>query len=233
MKECYLKDKCKKYKNGTCMYPDFCIKKFKIDKFYEFAELSELMKKPINLPVDIEDQASYNELTNVIMRVESFVDDGENLYIHSPITGNGKTAWSVNIIKAYIDSIWYEHDLSPVALFVNVPRYLLSIKDAIGNKNEYADRVRSCIMDVPLVVWDDIATKDITEFESENLLSIIDYRFNSCLSNIFTSNVDPADLSGILGRRLSSRIVGNTKKILFTGKDQRLYDSITGNKQNT
>ena len=181
-----------------------------------------MMKYPISLKVDLEDQASHNELENIRRRVLDFIDNGENLYIYSAITGNGKTAWAVRLIQQYVDEIWYKHDLSTVALFVNVPRYLLSIKDAINSKNEYAEHIKECIMDVPLVVWDDIATKDMTEFERENLLSIIDYRFNSCLSNIFTSNVDPSDLYGIVGKRLSSRIVGNTKKIQFTGKDQRL-----------
>lgn len=222
MNECYLKDKCKKAISGECPYPDYCIKKFKTDKFYDFAQLTDKMRLPINLKTDPEDQVTFNELENIRRKVSEFVESGENLYLYSPITGNGKTAWSVNIIKAYIDSVWYKHELSTVALFVNVPRYLLSIKDAIGSHNEYAEQVKANIMDCPLVVWDDIATKDMTEFERENILSIIDYRFNSCLSNIFTSNVDPSDLREIIGKRLSSRIVGNTRKIQFTGRDQRL-----------
>ena len=223
MNKCFAEAGCKKVETHECPFPEFCIKNFKLNTFYNAACLSEKMKLPINVIADPEDQASFDLLENqYLKKINDFVDSGENLYLYSPITGNGKTAWAVKLLKAYIGSIWHKHDLSTVALFINVPRYLLSIKDSIKSKNDYAEHIKETVMDCPLVVWDDIATKDSTEFERENLLSIIDYRFNSGLSNIFTSNADPSDLWSAVGKRLGSRILGNTTQIQFTGRDQRL-----------
>lgn len=71
-----------------------------------------------------------------------------------------------------------------------------------------------------LVVWDDIATKTMTEFETENLLSIINTRIDNGKSNIFTSNISPSYLSDYIGERLASRVLYSTQ-FSFFGKDMR------------
>ena len=107
-------------------------------------------------------------------------------------------------------------------MFISVPRYLLSIKDAISNNNEYANHIKQNVLDADLVIWDDIATKNMTEFETENVLSIIDARINLGKSNIFTSNITNTELPLYIGDRLSSRILGTSEPIKFVGEDKRI-----------
>ena len=153
--------------------------------------------------------------------IEENVRNGSNLYIYSNITGNGKTAWAEKIIQSYIESIWYKSDLLCKALFINVPRFLIALKDSISNHNEYYQHIKENVKDTDLVIWDDIGTKDSTQFEHDNLLSIIDTRMIENKSNIFTSNIQPRNLESYLGPRLSSRIINYSNCIQFVGVDKR------------
>lgn len=224
MCECYLKDICKKYKNKNCEYPEFCLRKFKEDKYFDLGLLSEAQRKPISLFLDADkkDMQAFDTLNKIKNSMCDFVNDGKNLYIFSSITGNGKTAWSLKLIQEYIHKIWYEKDLTCEFLFISVPRYLLSIKDAISNNNEYANHIKKNILSANLVVWDDIATKGMTEFETENILSVVDARINAQKANVFTSNILPQELSLYVGDRLASRIVGNSIQVQFFGNDKRI-----------
>lgn len=236
---CYLCDNCKKYKEGACEYPEFCIKKFKIDTFFKFGLIPESQRADVPLYLDDNmcDLEAFTYLSNIKKSIVSFVESGGNLYIYSRTTGNGKTAWALKLAQTYIGKIWYEKDLSCEVLLIGVPRYLLSIKDAISNNNEYAKHIKENVLSASLVIWDDIATKGMTEFETENVLSIIDARINMGKSNIFTSNITPEELPLYVGDRLASRIIGKSTPVKFTGKDKRVLgrvdDSVTGSKQNT
>lgn len=221
---CYLNEKCKPYKNGQCPFPGFCIKKFKIDKFCDEALLSINQRKNIELFLDASnnDYEAFVKLNNIKNNILNFVESGKNLYIFSTKTGNGKTSWSIKLLQAYISKIWYNHEIKCVGLFISVPRYLLSIKDAISNNNEYANHIKQNVLEADLVIWDDIATKNMTEFETENVLSIIDARINLGKSNIFTSNITNIELPLYVGDRLSSRILGTSEPIKFIGEDKRI-----------
>lgn len=227
---CYLCENCKKYKEGSCTYPDFCIKKFKIDKFFDLGLISESQRADVPLYLDdnLCDETSYTYLNNIKKNISSFVDSGANLYIYSRTTGNGKTAWALKLAQAYIGRIWYERDLTCEVLLIGVPRYLLSIKDAISNNNEYANHIKENVLNASLVIWDDIATKGMTEFETENVLSVIDARINMGKANIFTSNITPEELPLYVGDRLASRIIGKSTPVKFTGKDKRVLGRVDG-----
>ena len=97
---CWLKDTCKKYndlsKECDCRYNDtFCIKLFKLDILYEKSLLTENQRKRVKFVLDANksDREEYIKLQEIENNIEEFVSEGNNLYIHSYITGNGKTAW--------------------------------------------------------------------------------------------------------------------------------------------
>ena len=221
---CYLNENCKAYKNGQCTFPNFCLKKFKVDKFYDLSLLSLTQRKNTELFLDASnnDYDAFMKLNDIKKDILNFVNNGKNLYIFSTKTGNGKTSWSIKLLQAYISKIWYNHEIRCVGLFISVPRYLLSIKDAISNNNEYANHIKQNVLDADLVIWDDIATKNMTEFETENVLSIVDARINLGQSNIFTSNITNTELPLYIGDRLSSRILGTSEPIKFVGEDKRI-----------
>ena len=227
-KDCWLKNTCKKYnssKECACRSNDiFCIKLFKLDELYNIANMSMVQrtKKDLILDADKCDKDAYSELKNFCENIEQNVKSGYNIYIYSSITGNGKTAWAEKIIQSYINSIWYKANLEPpVVLFVSVPSYLIAMKDNISNRNEYFNYIKENAIKADLVIWDDIATKGMTQFEHDNLLAIIDQRMLLNKSNVFTSNIYPEDLEDYLGPRLTSRIRQLSKCIEFKGKDKR------------
>ena len=143
------------------------------------------------------------------------------MYIHSNTCGNGKTAWSLRLIQSYLGSIWYKCDLNCKALFINVPRFLLALKDNITDKNDYIQHIKKYVLNADLVVWDEIATKAATQFEHENLLSLINTRIDYNKSNIYTSNLNPDEIKERLGDRLYSRIVNLSTDIELFGSDKR------------
>ena len=95
------------------------------------------------------------------------------------------------------------------------------LKDNIREGNEYISHIKNNVLDCDLVIWDDIGTKMGTEFEIENLLNIIDARISNNKSNIYTSNMSPAQLNERVGERLYSRIVNTAYNIELKGKDKR------------
>ena len=107
--------------------------------------------------------------------------------------------------------------------------YEMKIKGTKKNCEEWLSRMNDYekenhfwrIFDADIVVFDDIATKGITQFEAENLFSIIDTRMNMGKSNIFTSNIIPSQLNELLGPRLTSRIINLSTVIQFRGRDKR------------
>jgi len=223
--ECWLKEQCKKYKTNKeeCDDGIFCMKLFKLDALYNLSMLSCEQRKHLNLRLDASrvDEDVFIQLKEFQNNIEKFIQEGNNLYLYSNITGNGKTAWAIRLMQSYFNSIWYKTDLICKGLFLSVPRYLLAIKDNISNYNDYANFVKENIFEADVVIWDDIGTKSATSFEHENLLSIIDYRMCYNKANIFTSNVSPEELRDLAGDRLYSRIINYSTCLKFQGEDKR------------
>ena len=160
-------------------------------------------------------------MINIENNIIDFVDNGKNLFIYSYGVGCGKTSWAIRLVQSYFNNIWYKTELKCKALFINVPKFLLSLKDNISNKNEYIEHIKNNVLEADLVVWDEVGTKGLTQFEHENLLSLINTRIDMGKSNIYTSNMRPEELKELLGDRLYSRIVKLSIEIEFKGQDKR------------
>jgi DNA replication protein DnaC len=106
-------------------------------------------------------------------------------------------------------------------LFINVPRFLLSLKDSISTHNDYVEHIKKNILNVDLVVWDELGIKNATQFEHEHLLNLINTRIDYNKSNIYTSNLSSDELKERLGDRLHSRIVNLSTDIELFGSDKR------------
>lgn len=224
--ECWVKDRCKKglSKSSDCQQSIvFCKKLFKLEYLYQNSLLPTNRWKHENLRLDASrvDEEVFNYLISVQDNIEKFIDNGDNLFIYSAITGNGKSSFAIRLLQTYLNSIWYKSDLTCKGLFISVPKYLLAIKDNISQYNEYANKIKNNVFDVDLVIWDDIGTKIATSFEHENMLSIIDHRINEGKSNIFTSNLSPLEIKEFMGDRLYSRIINSSTCLEFKGQDKR------------
>ena len=106
-------------------------------------------------------------------------------------------------------------------LFINVPKYFISLKDSFNNYSEYIDHIKKNVLTADLVVWDDIATKGFTEFETESLLNIINNRVDAGKANIYTSNLAGEELKQAMGDRLYSRVANMSEMIIFKSTDKR------------
>lgn len=223
---CYLKDTCWKFQNTnkTCQETDiFCPRLFRMNYLYDQSLLSvkQRQHKPLRLDADGTDRDEFNKLKSIEDNIEKFVETGTNLYIHSPISGNGKTEWSLRLLQAYISKIWFKSDLRCRVLFINVPRYLISLKESITTPSEYVDHIKKNIFNADIVVFDEIGIKAATTFEFENLLNFINTRIDLGKSNIYTSNLTASELNDRLGSRLYSRILNMSVDIELHGADKR------------
>lgn len=218
---CQYKQNCKLKDSGYCT--EFCERFTKLNYLFKQSLIPDSALSPTILYVDADnsDREVFIYLKSVQNNIKECVHSGVNLYLYSKTPGNGKTSWSLRLLKAYIYSVWHKCDLTPKVLFINVPRYLLELKSNIDIKSDYIAHIKENVLTCDLVIWDDIATKSATEFEHEHLLSMIDNRLYNKKSNIFTSNVLPEELDDLLGGRLASRIINESRLLQFRGKDKR------------
>ncbi len=122
----------------------------------------------------------------------------------------------------YFDEVWAGNGFKPRALFIHVPTFLLKCKD-FGNKDEDFDAMKNMLSTIDLVVWDDIASTDVSAYDYSQLLMYIDSRLLNGLANIFTGNYENRErLEKRVGMKLTSRIWSDsTEVIIFKGGDMR------------
>ena len=208
----------------VCTY-DSCINCIRYSEMKYLMENSGIPKSkqmPQTLIADV-DLEKYTLLADIKSDIVEFVADGENLFICSKYTGNGKTSWAIKLMLKYFDEVWAGNGFKVRALFVNVPTLLLQLKNF---KNPISEEYKKNLMNVDLVVWDEIASTNISNYDYSNLLMYIDYRILNDKSNIFTSNITSAsELEKLVGAKLTSRIWNTSRVIEFKSKDRRSYDS--------
>lgn len=117
--------------------------------------------------------------------------------------GSGKTYLACCIANELLDQ---GHEV----LFMVVPDLLDRLKATYdpARQSSYTEQdVLDAAREVPLLVLDDLGAHNYTEWTSNKLYSIINYRLNYSLPTVITTNIDLADLEQFLGERTTSRIV--------------------------
>lgn len=130
-------------------------------------------------------------------------------------TGLGKTFLSTSIAKVVSEkgySVVYE---TAGALFANFEAIQFSKGD--GDNNELR-RYMSC----DLLILDDLGTELTTAFTMSALYSLINTRLASGKKTIISSNLSRADLRRRYSPQIVSRIEGEYKTLVFTGRDIRI-----------
>ena len=213
---CWLYNNCS---HVDCDKP--CIKRIKLDYLYSAGLITEKQRIRFKFNPDKRDVDTFNYLANISKNILKFVEVGGNLYIHSKQCGNGKTSLALRLIQSYLDKIWAISPLECRVLFINVPRYLLEIKNNISEKSDYIEHISKNVLNADLVVWDDIGTKGLTQFEHENVLSMINARLDAGKANIYTSNLSKEELHESVGDRLYSRVYSLSDDVELFGDDYR------------
>jgi DNA replication protein DnaC len=171
-------------------------------------------------PDDV-DYEQFVRLANIQDNILEFVTQGSNLYLFSQTCGNGKTTWAIKLLLQYFNEVWACNNFRERGLFINVPTFLTKVKAVIGRPDESFERMRELIEDVDVVVWDDIASTKLSDFDYNTLLTYIDKRTLEGKCNIYTGNIIPTDLDKYVGQRLASRVLNHSTVIELKGKDRR------------
>lgn len=222
--DCYLRGTCKKCNSECATNNMFCQKLFRINKLYEEALLTKKQMSYIPLRPDADgtDRDKFLRLSEISNSIIAWVSAGKCLYLHSDVSGNGKTSWAVRFLQSYVGNIWSRSDMSCRCLFINVPKLLMELKDFSGT-NEYINHIKDNIVSADIVVFDEIGTKPATQFEFDNLYSFINSRVDNGKSCVYTSNQTPEQLKLSVGERLYSRIVNLSEVIELRGSDKRSF----------
>jgi DNA replication protein DnaC len=176
----------------------------------------------IDLIPEYKDRPAFNQLLDIKVRIKSWVEFGNNLYICSQHFGNGKTSWAIKLLQNYFNSVWAGNGFRCRGLFIHVPTFLSKFKSTINNRDKDFELLLQRLTEVDLVIWDDIASVKLSNYDHANILSYLDQRLLSEKSNIFTGNATTvAEIEEALGNRLSSRIINSSLKIEFVGNDRR------------
>ena len=216
--DCWYKDICPKYKSNCS---SSCVRFLKMSFLANNALLTPRQQHPIKLLVEDVDLEAYNKLNDIKKNIVKFVQDSNNLLIHSKTTGNGKTEWSLKLIMSYFDKIWPYDDFTVRGLFINVQRFFNTLKEDINESQEYIKHIRDNIVKADLVIWDEIGIKNLSNYEHDYLLSYINARIDNGKSNIFTTNASIQELYELLGDRLYSRIINTSIIVELKGCDKR------------
>lgn len=218
-RDCWYKNVCTKLKTD----PTSCTACF---RFYEMTSLMAQSNIPENrwevskLRADA-DIYEYNYLRDLKSTIKDWVQNGNNIYIYSTNCGNGKTSWAIKLMQAYFDKVWIGNGGKCRGVFISVPTFLVRNKEIINKFDDDFANLKSKLLDADLVIWDDIASTKLSEFDHSLLLAYVDSRILSGKANIFTGNVIPANLTDYVGERLASRILSNCALIQFQNRDMR------------
>ena len=219
-------------RNEECWYKEVCladpsecsncIKFLEMQYLMETSNLPKAKQKPQPLYAPPCDEFAFAQLSEIKSNIVEFVESGKSIYIASEMSGNGKTSWAIKLLLKYFDEIWAGNGFNVRGIFVSVPAFLLKCKDFKATDSEF-EKLKKQLPEVDLVVWDDIASTNISAYDYSQMLMYIDTRLLNGKSNIFTGNFPTKEnLSDKIGVKLASRIFGaNTEVITFTGGDMR------------
>lgn len=214
--------------NRDCWYRDICTNNcsegcIRYKLMYSLFNLSMLPKaqwKYKKLDCLDSDYDAFIQLKNMQDNMESFVNEGRQLYIHSANCGNGKTSWSIRLMYGYFNSIWHKSSFNCKALFISTQKFLFNCKRAISQNVEGFDELCNLITDVDLIIWDDLPCGKFTDYENQILFQYIDDRICSSKANIFTGNANRLECEKLIGNKMTSRIFSDYV-IEFVEEDKR------------
>lgn len=218
------------YKN-VCQIDDCtasCIRYNEIKYLMDTSGIPVAQQIPLKLKIiNPADEKAFLRLNEIKNNIVNYVENGNNLYITSNNTGNGKTSWALKIILKYFDEIWSGNGFRVRGLFIHVPTFLSQIKNF---NNPLSEEFKENVVNADIVIWDDIASNSLSPYDYGQLLMYIDARIMNKRTNIYTSNIaDKEKLDKLVGARLSSRIYTNSEVITLIGKDYRsINDNLGG-----
>ncbi len=219
-KTCIYNGNCSIQSDTPHLCNEGCPRFLEVSYQLKVSGIPKAMQKPMPLTPEKIDRPAFVELKDIRDNITQFVDEGKNLYIFSTMPGNGKTSWSVKILVSYLNQNWLGAGRRDLIRFVNVASLLAKLKAFSEHDDDWKEEKKK-ILSVPLVVFDDIGSSKLSDFDHANLFYFIDDRINNGRSCIFTSNLGEEALKQVIGERLFSRVWNTSRKVEFKGQDRR------------
>ena len=208
-----------------------CKKQLITKKLYDQSEIENRIKKEnfSKFKPDLfrksrqadEDESPYENIQRIRKNMESFLDNfgvgSPNLYFFGQV-GTGKTFMVNCIAKELMDkgvAVLYQSS-NELHEFLGSYRFMYP-----DQKAQFKDK-NDLIYNVDVLVIDDLGTEHITEVSKSNLFEVINRRIISQKTTIISSNIDIYEIDSYYDKRISSRIMGEYKPVLFYGNDVRL-----------
>lgn len=216
-------------RNSDCWYLDTCDDDcstcavfFQMNWQMEHSGLPKAKQRPIALYLTDDnsgDKQAFHRLADIRKDIVDFVEQGKNLYICSKWTGNGKTSWAIKMLHTYFHHTAVGNYDNLKGMFVSTADLLLRLKDF---NNPVSKTYKDNLENVDLVIWDDIALTNISQYDYTQFYNIIDKRILAEKSNIFTTNCTSVEeLAELVGAKIASRIYYTSEIIELKGKDMR------------
>lgn len=217
--DCWYKNVCDNYQDGCELH---CAQYLEMSYLMEHSNIPVNKRKPLPLEPDECDLQAFMRLAEIKEHIDEFIADGKNLYITSSIVGNGKTTWAIKLLMKYFEKIWDNNGFVPRGVIVHVPTFLIQCKDFKTTDLDF-ETLKRQLLDIDVVIWDDIAGVNMSNYDYSQLLMYLDARSFKGLSNIFTGNLTSRDtLERALGAKIASRVWNsNTEVIEFKGGERR------------
>lgn len=219
VQDCWYQGSCNKFNSTQCN--NSCIRYIEMDYLISNSNIPKNNFETIKLvPANI-DLEAFAYLANIKNNIVDFISSGTNLYIYSYNFGNGKTTWAIKLMLTYFNKIWAGNGLKRRGIFIHVPTFLTKCKAVIKTTDVEFENLRNDLDTVDIVIWDDIASNKLSDYDYTLLLSYIDGRVLNQKTNIYTGNLDEEHLTDALGNRLKSRVWNNSLTVEFKGLDRR------------
>ncbi|HUM42661.1 MAG TPA: hypothetical protein PKI14_06920 [Fervidobacterium sp.] len=215
--ECWYLGVCPKSPGGCS---NTCLRYIEMLNLVQQSNIPESKWIPLKLRPG-KDRPAFIRLQEIKDDIENWTKSGGNLYIYSDTFGNGKTSWAIKLMLAYFNQVWAGNGFRRRGIFISVPEFMDRNREIINNRDEEFVKMREDLLKCDLVIWDDITSIKLTDFNHAVLLNYIDARVLSNKANIFTGNVDYEGMVKNLGGRLASRVWNGSEIVQFVDQDKR------------
>jgi len=123
-------------------------------------------------------------------------------------SGNGKTLFAVELLKAYHRKYTFG------CHFLHVSRFFEELRNSMGtNENEY--HILRKYGECTFLVFDDIGANRGTEWQIERCYELLESRASGNKKTVVTTNLSGDELEEVYGKRLTRRFSDNGKSIEF------------------
>ena len=112
-------------------------------------------------------------------------------------------------------------------LFFNFAEMMYRIRKGYDAESRFDPNLLEAIKRCELLVIDDIGLEKVTDWITEQLYMVINYRYEQMLPTIVTSNQSPEDLGKLHNHQIASRLTEMSTVVKFTGKDRRESKPLT------